>query len=95
MNRYERRAMARLAETIEGQRNGRPKPDAGLRLEMLEMMQAFEDAALKTLTRQGARVIVLETMLEQAGILTPEKWQAAVDRLLAEGVAGLDPTVVG
>ena len=93
MNRHDRRAMSRLAETIEDQRIGHP-PKA-LRLEMLEMMQAFEDSAMKTLTRQGARVIVLETMLEQAGILTPEKWQAAVDHLLAEGVAGLDPPVVG
>lgn len=97
MNRHERRAMARLAETVEHQRvgpNGHD-PHGACRAELLAMLSAFEDAATETLVRQGARLVVLETLLEQVGVLTPERWQAALDHVTTQAVAPPEPPVVG
>lgn len=83
MNRHERRAMARLADDLSAIRQGRPLTEA----HVAAVLGAFEDAVKASLVRLSARQLVLETILEERGLLTEQVWADAVATLTRDGMA--------
>lgn len=77
-----------MALELEQARN---RPGDLFRLELLDMLVAFETAAMETIdaqraviVQQGTRMLVLEEILRGEGIVTETAWQAAAQRLRAE-----------